>query len=189
MSTDLDGATAPGATTEQKCRATLSAEWWASLAPVKRFLLDLYGNWPFAIVSVETGESRQSVKRTKTQEGLGYSSFWDEPVQSETGEAGAIASAWNADGFPTLYVLDGQGVIRFVDLRYEDLLKGVRQLLAEEVVVTDRVSRRTGSRQSSPVSHEGIEVGGHEGSLGAFSFSEKLSFCLLFSMSHPLIFM
>jgi hypothetical protein len=34
-------------------------------------------------------------------------------------------------GWPTVYVIDPAGVIRFVDLRQEDLLKGVRQLLTE----------------------------------------------------------
>jgi hypothetical protein len=31
-------------------------------------------------------------------------------------------------GWPASYVIDGDGVIRFVDLRDEDLLKAVRQL-------------------------------------------------------------
>jgi hypothetical protein len=31
-----------------------------------------------------------------------------------------------------VYVLDGEGVIRFVDVRQEDLLKAVRQVLTEE---------------------------------------------------------
>ena len=46
------------------------------------------------------------------------------------GEAGRpIASAWNVVGWPASYVIDGDGVIRFVDLRDEDLLKAVRQLV------------------------------------------------------------
>jgi len=32
-------------------------------------------------------------------------------------------------GWPTTYVLDESGVIRFVNLRKEDLLKAVRQLV------------------------------------------------------------
>jgi hypothetical protein len=31
-------------------------------------------------------------------------------------------------GWPASYVIDGDGIIRFVDLRDEDLLKAVRQL-------------------------------------------------------------
>jgi hypothetical protein len=32
-------------------------------------------------------------------------------------------------GWPATYVLDAEGIIRFVDVRDEDLLKAVRQLL------------------------------------------------------------
>jgi peroxiredoxin len=108
-----------------------SAEWCAicrTLNPYERLMLELYKNWPFAIVSVETGTSPEAVQQTKERDGLTYRSWWD--PGSETGE-GAIASAWNAAGFPTVYVIDAKGIIRFVDLRYEDLLKGVRQLLNE----------------------------------------------------------
>ena len=35
------------------------------------------------------------------------------------------------NGFPTIYVLDTQGVIRFKDLRGEKLEKAVNQLLDE----------------------------------------------------------
>jgi hypothetical protein len=37
-----------------------------------------------------------------------------------------------------VYLLDGYGVIRFVDLRNEDLIKGVRQLLEEQVELQAR---------------------------------------------------
>jgi peroxiredoxin len=108
-----------------------SAEWCAicrTQEPYERFLLEQYRNWPFAIVSVETGESRESVKRTKSSAKLAYNSWWD-PTLNE--HAGPIATAWNVTGFPRTFLLDSKGVIRFVDVRDEDLLKGVRQLLNE----------------------------------------------------------
>jgi hypothetical protein len=37
-----------------------------------------------------------------------------------------------------VYVLDKNGVIRFVDVRYEDLLKAVRQLVNEEPAAVAR---------------------------------------------------
>lgn len=115
-----------------------SAEWCGichTLNPYERFMLDLYAKWPFAIVSVETGESRESVKRVKSAASLKYRSWWDAPRADSAGE---IATAWNALGFPSIYVLDQAGVIRFVDVRYEDLLKGVRQLLNEKDNRNDR---------------------------------------------------
>ena len=150
VGTDLDGA--PLRLSDYRGKVVVlvfSAEWCSicrTLDPYERFMLDLYEKWPFAIVSVETGESRDSVRRLKSQQGLRYSSFWDESSKAGVESAGAIATSWNATGFPTVYVLDGEGVIRFVDLRYEDLLKGVRQLLTEEMAAAEQPTRRAGRR-------------------------------------------
>lgn len=111
-----------------------SAEWCGichTLNPYERLLTELYGEWPFSIVSVETGETRESVKRSKAARDLSYESWWDAPRPDA---AGAIATDWNALGFPTIYVIDQAGVIRFVDVRYEDLLKAVKQVLNESPV-------------------------------------------------------
>ena len=82
----------------------------------------------FDTADVYAGTRAEAVLGRRTEEGLTYPTWWDPPHHEGPG---SIARAWNAAGVPTLYVLDGKGVIRFVDLRYEDLLKGVRQLLAE----------------------------------------------------------
>ena len=118
-----------------------SAEWCGicqSLVPYERLMLDLYKNWPFAILGVETGSSRDVMLKAKTEQGLTYRSWWD--GTDEEGP-GPIATAWNAGGFPAVYVLDGKGVIRFVDTRHEDLLKAVRQLLTEHVAQSELASR------------------------------------------------
>ena len=146
VGTDLDGA--PLRLSDYRGKVVVlvfSAEWCGicrALNPYERFMLDLYENWPFAILGVDTGASRESVRLAKAQEKLGYPSFWDAPVPTAADEAGAIATAWNAAGFPTLYVLDGRGVIRFVDLRNEDLLKGVRQLVTAEVEIAQKASQK-----------------------------------------------
>jgi peroxiredoxin len=102
--------------------------------PYERLLLELYKNWPFAIVGVDSGVNRAADLASKTEQGLTFRSWWDPPATGAT--EGPIASAWNVVGWPTVYVIDAQGVIRFVDLREEDLLKGVRQLLTEQVAHT-----------------------------------------------------
>jgi thiol-disulfide isomerase/thioredoxin len=120
-----------------------SADWCGicrTLHPYERLLQELYRNWPFAILSVETGASRDATKRTKAQQGLTYRSWWDGTPDDEI--EGPIASAWNVNGLPTLYLIDGTGVIRFVDVRHEDLLKGVRQLLTEQATAGDLARAR-----------------------------------------------
>jgi thiol-disulfide isomerase/thioredoxin len=130
---DLDGQTFRLSDHRGKVVVLLfSAEWCGicrTLNPYERLMQDLYKNWPFSILSVETGSSPAVMKQRKADESLRYRSWWD--ARSEYGGRGPIASAWNVAGYPAIYVLDGQGVIRFVDVRYEDLLKAVRQLVSE----------------------------------------------------------
>lgn len=130
---DLDGTSLKLSDYRGKVVVLLfGAEWCGicrTLNPYERLMQDLYRNWPFSILSVETGSSPAVMKQKKTEESLTYRSWWD--ARSETGGRGKIAQAWNVAGYPSIYVLDGRGVIRFVDLRYEDLLKAVRQLVNE----------------------------------------------------------
>jgi peroxiredoxin len=128
---DLTGA--PLALHSLRGRAVVlsfSAEWCGickTQFPYFRLLEDLYGNWPLSIVSVETGSSPEVAQRIKSNARLTFASWWDPPTDAST--HGAIAAAWRVTGWPSLYVLDGDGVIRFVDVRDEELLKAVRQVL------------------------------------------------------------
>jgi peroxiredoxin len=131
--TDLDGV--PFKLSDYRGRVVVlifSAEWCGicrTMYPYERLMLELYERWPFAMVAVETGSSPDAVKTAREAEGLRYRAWWDAP--DDTGQ-GPIAAAWRISGFPAVYVVDARGVIRFVDLRQEDLLKGVRQVLTEE---------------------------------------------------------
>ena len=42
-----------------------------------------------------------------------------------------IAEAWGVNGFPTMFVLDAEGKIRFKDVRGDALDEAVKQLLEE----------------------------------------------------------
>jgi len=106
-----------------------SGEWCGickSEYPYQRLLLDLYRNWPFALISVESGRDLEAARQSKTDARLLHRSFWDGGAKPGDGP---IASAWAVTGWPTVYVIDGRGIIQFVDVRQEDLLKAVRQLL------------------------------------------------------------
>jgi len=101
--------------------------------PYERLLLELYKNWPFAIVGINSDENREVARQAAINGKLTYRSWWDGAAHEPT--KGPIASAWSVDGWPTVYVLDGRGVIRYVDIGHEDLLKGVQQLLTEQTRV------------------------------------------------------
>jgi peroxiredoxin len=97
--------------------------------PYQRLLLELYKDRPFAMLGVSSDTDPETAKWTKADHGLGYRMWWDGDATKNT--EGPIASAWGVGGWPTTYVIDRRGTIRFVNLRQEDLLKGVKQLMNE----------------------------------------------------------
>ena len=119
-----------------------TAEWCGicrAQAPYERFLLDRYARWPFALLAVDTGSSREAAKRAQAQNPVAHRSWWDE--SRTDGRGGSIASAWNVVGWPATYVVDGDGIIQFVDLREEDLLKAVRGLVETQADRDEKAQR------------------------------------------------
>lgn len=57
--------------------------------------------------------------------GLAWRNWWDGSPD------GPIATAWQVEAFPTVYVLDGRGVVRFVHVRGPALGHAVESLLRE----------------------------------------------------------
>lgn len=99
--------------------------------PYERLMLEVHKNDPFAIVSVNSDEKLDVAKKAKVDERLDFRSWWDGYVEKKNTQ-GPIATAWNVTGWPAIYVLDAKGTIRFAQLRQEDILKAVSQLIAEQ---------------------------------------------------------
>jgi peroxiredoxin len=97
--------------------------------PYQKLLIDLYKDRPLTILSVNSDKDPLVAKKAKADRGLIYRSWWDGYGEKNT--SGPIASDWAVTGWPTTYLIDDQGVIRFVNLRQEDMLKGVKQLMGE----------------------------------------------------------
>jgi peroxiredoxin len=98
--------------------------------PYQRLMLEIHKDDQFALVGVNSDADLAVAKQSKIDNHLPYRSWWDGYTEKNTG--GPIATAWNVTGWPTIYILDKQGVIRFVNLRHEDVLKAVSQLLQEK---------------------------------------------------------
>jgi len=130
VGTDLDGK--PLRLSEFRNKVvvlTFSAEWCAicrAQAPYEQFLMDRYAEWPLVLLGVQAASNRDAARRDHQANPVAHRVWWDQ-ARGETG--GPIATAWNVRGWPASYVLDGDGVIQFIDLREEDLLKAVRQLV------------------------------------------------------------
>ena len=96
--------------------------------PYQRLMLEVYKDQPFTILSVNS-DTLDVAKKAKTEKNLPYRSWWD-GNQKETTK-GPIATAWNVTGWPAIYVIDHTGTIRFVNLRNEDVITAVKQLMRE----------------------------------------------------------
>lgn len=99
--------------------------------PYERLMLEVHKADPFAIVSVNSDEKLETAKQAKIDNKLDFRSWWDGYVK-DASTKGPIASAWTVTGWPAIYILDANGVIRFAHLRQEDVLKAVNQLIGAE---------------------------------------------------------
>ena len=94
--------------------------------PHERSLVEKYADKPFAIVGINSDKDRDKLKARMTEENITWKSFFD-----GGGTGGPIASTWNVSGWPTIYVLDAQGRIRFKDVRGEAIDAALEELMAE----------------------------------------------------------
>ena len=81
---------------------------------------------PFALLGVNSDRDREKIKEICKEKNISWRSFWN-----GGGTDGPISTAWNVSGWPTIYVLDESGVIRFKNVRGEAMDEAVDQLLAE----------------------------------------------------------
>src|SRR6516225_1425787 len=94
--------------------------------PHERSLVKRLENKPFALIGINSDSDREALKKTMEKEQITWRSYWDGGSTS-----GPIASTWNVQGWPTVYVLDHKGVIRSKHVRGEAMDKVVDELLKE----------------------------------------------------------
>jgi hypothetical protein len=80
---------------------------------------------PFALLGINSDEDWDALVAANRQQDVCWRSWWD------GGRDGSVARAWRVLGWPQVYVLDGQGIIRFTNLRGAELDRAVDLLLAE----------------------------------------------------------
>jgi len=94
--------------------------------PHERSLVKRLADRPFALLGVNSDKSRAALREVMEKESITWRSFFD-----GGGTDGPIATRWGVRGWPTIYVLDAQGVIRFKGARGSDLDRAVDSLLAK----------------------------------------------------------
>ena len=107
---------------------TFSGNWCGpcvAMYPQERELVTKLKDEPFAIVSVNTDTTVETLKKSITSGKITWRCWYD------GGRAGPITTRWGVSGFPTIFVLDQAGVIRFKDVRGAELDRAVATLLDE----------------------------------------------------------
>jgi thiol-disulfide isomerase/thioredoxin len=94
------------------------------MIPHEREMVERFKGKPFALVSISADEKKKTLTDFLAREKMPWTHWWN-------GSEGGIIDAWDIQYFPTIYVLDREGVIRHKDLRGEELEKAVNALLAE----------------------------------------------------------
>jgi hypothetical protein len=97
------------------------------MIPHERSLVDRLKDKPFALLGINSDKDKDYYFAEAKTMGVVWRSFWNGPK----GTSGPISGKWNVRGWPTIYVVDHKGVIRFKNVRGEAMDKAVDQLLAE----------------------------------------------------------
>jgi len=95
--------------------------------PHERSLVKRLADKPFALIGVNSDSDLVKLKKRMEEESITWRSFWNGPK----GTSGPISAKWNVNGWPTIYVIDAQGVIRFRDVRDKQMDAAVETLLKE----------------------------------------------------------
>ena len=94
--------------------------------PHERSLVKRLKDEPFALIGVNSDTDLEALKPTLEKEQITWRSFWNGP----NGTQGPISEAWNVKGWPTLYFIDHNGVIRDKNKRGDDMDKAIDAMLA-----------------------------------------------------------
>ena len=95
------------------------------MLPHEKSLVKRLQSQPFALIGINSDGDAETVKKILKEREL----TWRQAIDEST--SGPLATKWNVHGWPTIYVLDAKGVIRYKGVRGEAMDKAVDTLLAE----------------------------------------------------------
>jgi hypothetical protein len=92
--------------------------------PHERSLVKDLAGRPFALLGVNSDEDLEALKVRMVEENITWRSW-----RNGGSTSGPISTAWNVSGWPTIYLIDHEGVIRYKDVRGEELDKAIQELV------------------------------------------------------------
>lgn len=95
--------------------------------PHERSLVEKLKDKPFVILGVNSDKDRDKVKKLAEDKTVTWRSFWN---GGSTG--GPISTDWSVQGWPTVYLIDHKGVIRYKNPQSKDT-KGLDEAIEKLV--------------------------------------------------------
>ncbi|MCX7701968.1 MAG: TlpA family protein disulfide reductase [Gemmataceae bacterium] len=96
-----------------------------AMIPHEREMVQKLKDKPFVLVSISADEKKETLKEFLENEPMPWVHWW------EGRREGGILNDWNVEFFPTIYILDHKGVIRYKNIRGKAMEEAVEKLLAE----------------------------------------------------------
>jgi hypothetical protein len=84
-----------------------------------------YQNRPFVLLGVNSDEDKGAVKQAIAKAGINWRSWWAGGID------GAIPRLYQVQRWPTMYLLDGTGTIRYANLHGQALDDAIELLVRE----------------------------------------------------------
>lgn len=95
------------------------------MIPHEKTLVERLKDKPFALLGINSDGDAEQVRKILKENGI----TWRNAVDGST--EGPLATRWNVSGWPTIYVLDAKGVIRFLGVREKSMDDAVDELIKE----------------------------------------------------------
>ena len=95
------------------------------MIPHEREMVERMKDKSFALIGINSDGSRSALNKILKENKI----TWRHAVDGST--EGPLATRWNVHVWPTIYILDAKGVIRYRDLRDKQMEDAVNILLKE----------------------------------------------------------
>jgi hypothetical protein len=93
--------------------------------PYEQSLVTKYKDRPFVILGVNSDTDRDRIKQAVAREAITWRSWW------AAGIDGPIPKLYRVQSWPTVYLLDGRGMIRRAQVHGQALEESIELLLRE----------------------------------------------------------
>ena len=126
--------------------------------PYHRFVLENYQDRPIVLLGINSDAKLETIQQAKIDERLPYRTWWDghsQPDADMVAAEGPIATRWNVTGWPTIYILDEEGVIRYVGKRGGEFIAALDELWMEKLMRDYETSGPVGMTPAAPAEEAG----------------------------------